>query len=182
MSQVKVSGNASGTGIFTIAAPNSNTNRTLTLPDNTGTLVTNATAGTVLQVVSTSTTTSVTNNTTTYVDSGLTLSITPSSASNKILAIASLPFQYGSNNYVYDNLRLMRGATQVSIVTIGNSVSAYVVVFNVHNITYLDSPATTSSVTYKIQHRLSSSAGEYGGEIFCPATNTATLTLMEIAA
>ena len=39
MSQVKVSGNASGTGIFEIAAPNSNTNRTLTLPDNTGTLV-----------------------------------------------------------------------------------------------------------------------------------------------
>ena len=39
MSQVKVSGNASGTGVFEIAAPNSNTNRTLTLPDNTGTLV-----------------------------------------------------------------------------------------------------------------------------------------------
>lgn len=39
MSQVKVSGNASGTGIFEIAAPNSNTNRTLTLPDNTGTLI-----------------------------------------------------------------------------------------------------------------------------------------------
>jgi len=50
MSQVKVSGNASGTGIFTIAAPNSNTNRTLTLPDNTGTLVTTASPGTVLKV------------------------------------------------------------------------------------------------------------------------------------
>ena len=42
MSQVKVSGNASGTGIFEIAAPNSNTNRTLTLPDNTGTLLSTA--------------------------------------------------------------------------------------------------------------------------------------------
>jgi len=39
MSIVKVSGNASGTGTFEIAAPNSNTNRTLTLPDNTGTLI-----------------------------------------------------------------------------------------------------------------------------------------------
>ncbi len=40
MSQVKIQGNASGTGIFTIASPNSNSNRTLDLPDNTGTIVT----------------------------------------------------------------------------------------------------------------------------------------------
>ena len=45
MSLVKVQGNASGTGIFTIAAPNSNTDRTLTLPDNTGTVLTTATPG-----------------------------------------------------------------------------------------------------------------------------------------
>lgn len=46
MSIVKVQGNASGTGIFTVASPNSNTDRTLTLPDNTGTLVsTGSTAG-----------------------------------------------------------------------------------------------------------------------------------------
>lgn len=42
MSQIKVQGNASGTGIFTIASPNSNTDRTLTLPDQTGTVLTNA--------------------------------------------------------------------------------------------------------------------------------------------
>jgi len=42
MSLVKIQGNASGTGEFTIAAPNSNTNRTLTLPDNTGTILTAA--------------------------------------------------------------------------------------------------------------------------------------------
>lgn len=39
MSSIKLSPNASGTGEFTIAAPNSNTNRTLTLPDATGTVV-----------------------------------------------------------------------------------------------------------------------------------------------
>lgn len=39
MSQVKVSGNASGTGVFEIAAPNSNSNYTLTLPTATTTLV-----------------------------------------------------------------------------------------------------------------------------------------------
>lgn len=40
MSSVKVQGNASGTGIFTVAAPNSNTDRTLTLPDSSGTIAT----------------------------------------------------------------------------------------------------------------------------------------------
>jgi hypothetical protein len=38
MSKVSLAGNASGTGIFTIASPNSNTDRTLTLPDATGTV------------------------------------------------------------------------------------------------------------------------------------------------
>ncbi len=40
MSKVSLAGNASGTGIFTIASPNSNTDRTLTLPDNSGTILT----------------------------------------------------------------------------------------------------------------------------------------------
>jgi hypothetical protein len=43
MSQVALSGNASGTGTFTIASPNSNTDRTLTLPDATGTVALNGT-------------------------------------------------------------------------------------------------------------------------------------------
>ena len=40
MSKVAIQGNASGTGTFTIAAPNSNTDRTLTLPDEAGTVLT----------------------------------------------------------------------------------------------------------------------------------------------
>jgi hypothetical protein len=39
MSKVAISGNASGTGVFTIASPNSNTDRTLNLPDASGTVV-----------------------------------------------------------------------------------------------------------------------------------------------
>jgi hypothetical protein len=61
MSKVVIQGHASGTGDFTIAAPNSNNNRTLTLPDTDGTLVTgdditingitsNYTSGTALNV------------------------------------------------------------------------------------------------------------------------------------
>jgi len=45
MSLVKISGNASGTGTLTIAAPNTNTDYTLTLPTNTGTILTTATGG-----------------------------------------------------------------------------------------------------------------------------------------
>jgi hypothetical protein len=40
LSKIALSGNASGTGTLTIAAPNTSTDRTLTLPDNTGTIVT----------------------------------------------------------------------------------------------------------------------------------------------
>jgi len=39
MSKVKIQGNASGTGVLTIAAPNTSTDRTITLPDTTGTLL-----------------------------------------------------------------------------------------------------------------------------------------------
>jgi len=44
MSSVALQGNASGTGAFVIASPNSSNNRTLTLPDQTGTLVSGTTA------------------------------------------------------------------------------------------------------------------------------------------
>lgn len=40
MSKISLTPNASGTGTFTIASPDSNTNRTLTLPDADGALLT----------------------------------------------------------------------------------------------------------------------------------------------
>ncbi len=40
MSKIAIEGNALGSGTLTIAAPNTSTNRTLTLPDNTGTIIT----------------------------------------------------------------------------------------------------------------------------------------------
>jgi len=40
MSKIALTGNANGTGTFTLASPNSNTDRTLTLPDSTGTFAT----------------------------------------------------------------------------------------------------------------------------------------------
>jgi hypothetical protein len=40
MSKIKIQGNASGTGVLTVTAPNTSTDRTITLPDFTGTLLT----------------------------------------------------------------------------------------------------------------------------------------------
>ena len=40
MSKITLSGNANGTGTLTIASPNTNSDRTLTLPDSTGTIAT----------------------------------------------------------------------------------------------------------------------------------------------
>ena len=45
MSKVALSGNTSGTGTFTIASPNGNTDRTINLPDSNGTILTTATPG-----------------------------------------------------------------------------------------------------------------------------------------
>ena len=45
MSKISLAGNASGTGTFTIASPNGNTDRTINLPDSNGTILTTATPG-----------------------------------------------------------------------------------------------------------------------------------------
>jgi hypothetical protein len=45
LSRIALSGNPLGTGTFTLASPNSNSDRTLTLPDNSGTVLTTATPG-----------------------------------------------------------------------------------------------------------------------------------------
>ena len=56
MSKIALTGNASGTGTLTIASPNTNTDRTLTLPDATGTLMV-PTTGSWTPVVTASTNT-----------------------------------------------------------------------------------------------------------------------------
>ena len=72
MSQVAISGNASGTGVFTVAAPNSNVSYTATLPAQTGTLATTAditstitgSAATASDITGVNTTATVTSGTT----------------------------------------------------------------------------------------------------------------------
>jgi hypothetical protein len=51
LSKISLSGNASGTGTFTIASPSGNTDRTLDLPDNSGTVVSTGSTAVVTQAM-----------------------------------------------------------------------------------------------------------------------------------
>jgi hypothetical protein len=164
MSQIKLSPSASGTGIFTIESPSSNTNRTISLPDNTGTILTSATttgfpAGSVLQVQSAIKTDTFTLTSSTYTDvTGASVSITPSSASSKILVMAYICL--GNTTATAGSwFRVVRDSTAIGVgtaagnrtATAGNMYPPATYSLNAFGWHYLDSPASTSSLTYKIQ-------------------------------
>ena len=189
MSKIALASNVDGTGTFTIASPDSNTDRTLTLPDNSGTLMSTASAittaqlpvGSVLQVVQGTATTELDNSTMTYVDTTLTATITPTSATSEILVIVTQNyFRSGASSGV--NLKLFRDATDLGQFLSGGgySASASVTVATAAFQT-LDTPNTTSPVTYKTQFANFVAAAfvrvQYDG-----ADGPSHITLMEIAA
>lgn len=190
MSKVQLQGNSNGTGIFTIASPNSNTDRTLTLPDNTGTLLTNAStanfpSGTVLQVVSATATIEVsTSALDTWVSSGLSASITPRSTSSRIVIIASQNIGLDgtvSSTDLQFNLGIFRDSTLIfGKIGFDDSRANDLVDFVYRaGISFLDSPATTSSVTYTTRGSLRSSGA---GFVKMQYSNTpSSIILMEIA-
>ena len=155
-----------------------------------GKLVTSAQpTGAVLQVVQVVKTDQFTTATSGFVDiTGLSASITPSSASNKILVLATITAGAGLNNNLGFNL--VRNSTNINQSTGSNSNrtltqnygTAYQSITS--PITFLDSPSTTSATTYKIQM---DSMGETTCKINTRATDTyyggvSQITLMEIAA
>jgi hypothetical protein len=109
----------------------------------------------VLQIVTGTTTTSVNNNTTTYADTGLSATITPSSTSSKILVMI-----FHGGVVKYDgaaasgiNFRLLRNSSPIITIdtyvgytntTARNQVGSW-------SATYSDTPASTSAQTYKTQ-------------------------------
>ena len=140
MSKLKVSGNASGTGVITLEAPNTNTDRAITLPDAAGELIniapstsgnvltsdgtdwTSAAAaagGKVLQVVQGTDSSQTGSSSTTLADTGLSATITPSSTSSKILVqvvqrivlIGNINVGYGYGGAM--KTTLLRGATTI---------------------------------------------------------------------
>ena len=193
MSLVKVSGNAGGTGTLTIAAPNTNSDYTLTLPTNTGTLLSTKSAGTVLQVVSTTKTDTFSTASTSYVDvTGLSATITPTSSTSKILVHVSVVV--GSTGIFA--VQLVRGSTAIGIADAsGSHVQSSVASFTnsdanttaIGAFMFLDSPATTSATTYKIQAITQGSTNYVNRTIndvnSIVGTRTASsITVMEIAA
>ncbi len=121
-------------------------------------------SGKVLQVVQATTTTSTTSTSTTWADTGLSASITPSSASSKILVITAQSFRITtSGTFTYGGFRLQRDSTNIFGSAQANSPtnsvlytsnSSGVEFNNVWNFSYLDSPATTSATTYKTQQAI----------------------------
>jgi hypothetical protein len=139
-------------------------------------------SGKILQVVQGTTSTSVSSTSNTYADTTLTASITPSSATSKVLVMVSQNgFLKTTSADTHAGLILLRGATtifNISGVAFANAAS-----FNGGSLasSYLDSPATTSSTTYKTQFKNNSAVGTITVQDQNIPT-TSSIILMEVGA
>lgn len=176
--------NVAGSGVGTTDTQTL-TNKVLTSPTITSPTITgqlaraNLPAGSVLQVVTATYSTQTSTTSTTPVTTGLTASITPTSATNKILVLAS---QNGiKNDTGVDTvlLYIYRGASSLtnfgaSVGANGSSVSMDI---GGCSLSYLDSPATTSATTYTTYFR----SGSGGAAVVQRSGATSSLTLIEVA-
>jgi hypothetical protein len=171
---------------------------TLTLPAKTGSIITSADSGTVtaamiaslpagavVQVIQASINSTQSTTSTSYVASNLTASITPKSSSNKILILLTGGNSWNNTNSVecivafyksvsggaysavYDPAGIRVNPSNATAIKLGWSVS------------YLDSPATTSALTYQPYFKVS---GGGGTSYFNEGTIYVQLTLFEVAA
>ena len=190
----------STSGSITLQEPAVAGTTVLDLPAVSGTILTTTSpkAGNVIQVVSTVKTDTFTTTSGSYVDvTGLSVSITPTSSSNKILVL----FQINGSQEVGAGrayLKLLRGSTVIDAGDVAGSRTPALGGFSAidQSITstpvsgnFLDSPATTSSTTYKIQVAMAAGSGTaYINRTMQDADNAnqirmaSTITVMEIAA
>jgi len=172
---------------------------TLTLPTTSGTILTNSSAGTVLQVIQTQKTDTFSTSSSSFVDiTGLSVSITPTSASNKILVSFVVQIAPTNSGWFGTQAKLLRNSTDIAVgdasgsnprVTIDASTnvqnSVLILPFTMQ---WLDSPASASSVTYKLQLRNTQSQNTivnkstYSGSTEQNSMVASTITVMEIAA
>lgn len=135
----------------------------------------------VLQVVYGASATQTTNSSSTYADTTLTASITPSATSSKVLVIVNQTGCFKDTNNTYQNLRLLRDAT--SVVQFGgyggHTATTAENGFGGVGTSFLDSPATVAATTYKTQQASQNNNAKVG----CQAAGaTSTIVLMEISA
>jgi len=136
--------------------------------------------GGILQVVQGITTTQVSNSTTTLADTTLTATITPKSASSKVLVTINQHCFKGSGNS--ENalvIRLFRGATQIQEISSIMRTATTLENNNYQMMQVLDSPATTSAVIYKTQFRNAIGANQVQVQ---NNSNPSVITLMEVSA
>ena len=150
----------------------------ITFPNST----VQASAGSVLQVVNATYSTYGTTTSTTFADTGLTASITPKFATSKILVIVSLSGVGKSGFNTTAKYQLVKNSTAILGIDDGTGFTnstAYSICSATAN--YLDSPATTSATTYKVQYGIDVSGGTAYINFSQNAVTTSTITLMEIA-
>ena len=141
-------------------------------------------AGTVLQAVSQQFASSFSTSSTGLQDTGMSLSITPTSATSKILAICQIAAFCSINGtgqvYVYMRFNLYRGATGLieGRMNVNTGTTAINDLGGNYPLVYLDSPATTSSTAYKIY--ISTMNTSFNANVNANAPST--ITLLEIAA
>jgi hypothetical protein len=140
--------------------------------------------GKVLQVVQAQTTTSTSISTTTLTDTTITATITPTSATSKILVMVdATAFADQVAQTVFTGWALLRGSTNIynrsnegGPAITGQGTTKVELNANSQMI-YLDSPATTSATTYKVQAKTVT-----GTVVYQRVSNPSTITLMEIGA
>lgn len=140
--------------------------------------------GSVLQVVSATLSSVVSTSSSTFSDTGLSASITPSSTSNKILAFISVNGCYKFATDTCVKTQLVRGSTVISYI---DDITGYTGAANTTGSTlsfnYLDSPSTTSSTTYKVQFGTDINGRGVSINNYANGPGSVSaITLMEIAA
>lgn len=135
----------------------------------------------VLQVVAATYSTQTQSASSTFADTGLTASITPSDTSSKILVIVQQAGCGKTGSDTECQIKLLRGATDISTFAtqIGLTSSNANNVVGTQGVAYLDSPATTSATTYKTQFR---SVGNTANAVVQANGCMSTIILMEISA
>lgn len=142
--------------------------------------------GKVLQVVQAISTTITSNTTSTYADTNLSATITPSANTSKILVLVNQRLRiFRSDAEQYLDLQILRDATVIEENTRimefnGTGVTAIDMGLKL-DLVYLDSPATTSATTYKTQFKagLTSNSGSVQAQ---SASRPSSITLLEIGA
>jgi len=131
--------------------------------------------GKVLQVVTATNSTASDTTSTSFTSSGLEASITPSSTSNKILVITSNSVEAAGTSGFSSYFSIYRDSTNLGDLSMGFGVIYSGI--SIVNPTILDSPSTTSSVTYKFMGRTQSASTT---TYFQRYNALGTITLLEI--